>query len=193
VSATLQPDAAADREIGPTLAQVIAFAPDREGMLLATDPRRDVSSAVTYDGSRSVTIKAAIPQVRFRNRDSGDRYAESARLGGDYYVAVQLSGSARVAVPVTISVAVHGEPDGRPRFARPVGRPRWAGAVTPERGDGTGPKLPRRRSAVDAIRGDRRCVPASSLASDLARRRCRAQEPASLSGAVRALSPVLAS
>jgi len=67
-----------------------------------------------------VTIKAAIPQVRFRNRDSGDRYAESARLGGDYYVAVQLSGSARVAVPVTISVAVHGEPDGRPRFARPV-------------------------------------------------------------------------
>ena len=58
--------------------------------------------------------------MRFRNRDSGDRYAGSARLGGDYYVAVQLSGSARVAVPVTISVAVHGEPDGRPRFARPV-------------------------------------------------------------------------
>jgi len=81
LSATLQPDAAADREIGPTLAQVIAFAPDREGMLLATDPRRDVSSAVTYDGSRAVTITAAIPQVRFRNRGSGDRYAESARLG----------------------------------------------------------------------------------------------------------------
>ncbi len=122
---TVQPDSRLEglTDALGLLVDVTAYGPDRTPVSLYGLSDVGLSNRAFYHYNQAASVDAALPQVRYRNRQSVSGEIKGASLAGYYYVAVQMALDDERQVwqaPLRIGVAVDGAVAGAPEYAAAV-------------------------------------------------------------------------